>query len=541
MEYDLILKSGTVHDGSGGPPYAADVAVSGDKIAAIGELSDAQAAQTLDCTGFVISPGFVDIHSHSDLSLLHNPRAESKIRQGVTTECTGQCGLGVFPVSELRQHELQQICSFIVPTAESWRWETAAEYLAVLREARPSVNVVPMVAHTPIRAEVMGFEAVEATPQQIEQMCHLAQECFDGGAVGLAFGLAYALGSAAATDEILALCRVAAQNGKHVSVHIRNEGADVISSLEEMTGIARQLDDEGHRLRLQIDHLKTSGPRNWHLAEAALEALEQAHQEGLDVAFDVYPYAVASRHLSGSFPPWMFAGGTDMLLKRLADPQIRQQYRNQLTEWEAERTEHHPLEFDFNRIMISNVQSEENQRLIGMFLSDLIDERDGDPIDVVFDLLIEERAHIDVVLHSMDESSVERNLKHPLSMVGSDGFALAPYGVLAVGRPHPRSYGTFPRFLGRYVREIGIMELPAAIHKCTARPASRLNLSDRGLLKVGYKADVTVFDPDTIIDRATYEDPHQYSEGIAHVIVNGQLTLSEGEHTDAGAGTVLRN
>jgi N-acyl-D-amino-acid deacylase len=541
LSFDIILKHGTVYDGGGAQPVVTDVAIERDTIAAIGDMPDGRAGQILDCSGLVVTPGFIDIHAHSDITLLYNHKAESKIRQGVTTECTGQCGLGVFPVRPENRDALRNACSFIASAPVEWTWGSTAEYIAALRKAGPSLNVAPMVAQGPIRAEVVGLEATPATPQQTEQMCQVLQECFDEGAVGLSFGLAYAPGAVADAAEIEALCRVAAANNKHVSVHIRNEGPTLIKSLDEIIGIAHRMMETGLLLRLQIDHFKCSGPRNWHLADRAIEVVEQAKDEGLDIAFDVYPYDVASRHLTGSFPAWMHSGGNEMLLQRLADPAIREQLRREMAAYDAGETDHHPLEFTPDRIRIVDLNSQENQDVIGKFLSDVIAERGYDPIDVVCDLIIEERGHLNVALYTMNEEDVEKRLRHPLSMIGSDGFALATYGELSRGRPHPRSYGTFPRFLGQYVRDRGIMDMATAVNKCTARSASRLNISDRGLLKCGYKADVTVFDPHRIIDRATFENPHQYPDGIEHVIVNGELTVSGGEHTGAAAGLVLEN
>ena len=541
MSFDIILKRGTVYDGSGAEAVVADLAIERDTIAAIGDMPDARAGQVLDCSGLAVAPGFIDIHAHSDVTHIFNYRAESKVRQGVTTECTGQCGLGVFPVRPENRDALRKACSFIASAPVEWTWGSTAEYLAALRKAGPSVNVAPMVAQGPIRAEVVGLGATPATPEQTQQMCRVLQECFDEGAVGLSFGLAYAPGAAADAAEVEALCRVAAANNKHVSVHIRNEGPNLIESLDEVIGVARRLREADLLLRLQIDHFKCSGPRNWHLGDRAIEMVEQAEDEGLDIAFDVYPYDVASRHLTGSFPAWMHSGGNEMLLQRLADPQIREQFRREMADYEAGETDHHPLEFTPDRIRIVNLTSEHNQDAIGKFLSEIIAQRGYDPIDVVCDLIIEEQAHLDVALYTMNEEDVETRLRHPLSIIGSDGFALAPYGELSQGRPHPRSYGTFPRFLGHYVRDRGIMDMASAINKCTARCASRLNINDRGLLQRGYRADVTVFDPDSIIDRATFEDPHQYPAGIAHVIVNGALTVSGGEHTGAAAGLILEN
>ncbi|MFP3904669.1 MAG: N-acyl-D-amino-acid deacylase family protein, partial [Armatimonadota bacterium] len=510
MTFDLVLANGNIYDGSGAERFTADIGIRGDTIATVGDLGEEDTADIYDCTGLAVSPGFIDIHSHSDVTLLFNPRAESKIRQGVTTECTGQCGLGLYPVREEHKRNLRDACTFIVMAPTELTWNSTAEYIERLREASPAVNVAPMVAQSAVRAYAMGFESAPADDAQTAAMCEVLRQALSEGAVGLSLGLAYALGNAAEVEEVQALCRVVAEEDRHVSVHIRNEGSHVIEALSEMVSVARSLADEGLLLRLQIDHMKTAGPRNWHLMEPALEVVENAREEGLDIAFDVYPYDVASRHLSGSFPGWMHSGGNEQFLQRLGDEDIRRRFRQDLEDWEAGEDVHHPLEFSMDRIMVVEVYTEKNEWTIGKFLDEIAAQRGGHPLDAIFDFLIEERGHISVALFSQDEENVKMCLSHPLSMIGSDGFALAPYGDLSRGRPHPRSYGTYPRFLGRYVRDQSLLPLSEAIHKCTARPAARLKLNDRGTIREGFRADIAVFDPEIIIDRATYTDPHQY-------------------------------
>ncbi|MCE5240952.1 D-aminoacylase [bacterium] len=537
MVLDLLLSGGTVIDGSGAQRRPADVGVTGGRVVAVGDLAGAEAKLQLDCAGQVVCPGFIDLHSHSDLTLLQNPRAESKVHMGVTSECNGQCGMGVFPIRPGAEAQLRAICSFIEADVE-FCWRTPAEYLEVLRQAQTSVNVAPMLGQSALRAFAMGFANRPATAAEIDAMRAAAREGFAAGAVGISLGLAYALGSFASRDELVGLCREAAAHGAEVSVHTRNEGVRQLPALEEMIGIALEAMEDGP-LRLQIDHLKCSGKASWGNMPQALERIEQARDEGLDIAFDVYPYTAGSRHLSGSLPAWMHDGGNDALVGRLRDPECRQRLRDEFEASQRDPGIHNPFELSFADILVTDVGSEANRWAVGLRLSEVAERRRQDPLEATLDLLAEEQAHVSVCLFSMNEDDMKLALAHPLGCVATDGLAFAPYGALAKGRPHPRSYGTYPRLLGHYVREEKLLSLPEAIRKCTSLPASRLALTDRGLLREGYAADITVFDPETIADRATYADPHQYPVGVAHVIVNGALTVTGDKHTGAGAGVVL--
>lgn len=536
-EFDLIFRGGQVLDGTGAQVFVGDVGVAGGRIAAIGDLRTARAVEVLNAVGLMVSPGFIDLHSHSDFTLLVNPAAESKVRQGVTLEVNGQCGFTPFPVRTGDHAQLDGLCPFITEKPR-WDWGSVAEYLARVRSARPNLNVAQMVGHSALRAYVMGFENRAATPREIAAICDATAQALDEGACGVSFGLAYALGCFAQTEEIEAVARVAARRNKLVSVHLRSEGERLCESLGEMLDVARRVSDEAP-LRLQIDHLKASGKRWWGKVGAALEMLEAAAEEGLQVAFDVYPYTAGSRHLSGSLPAWMHDGGNEALLRRLQDPQVRAKLREMHESWRAGTSGHSPFELDFEAIVVTDVANDANRWTVGKTLAAVAQQRSQDALDAALDLLWEERGHVSVVLFSMDEEDMRRCLSHPLGCVATDGLVFAPYGPLSRGKPHPRCYGTFPRAVGRYARDEGLLPMAEAVRKCTSLPASRLGLSDRGVLREGARADLVIFDPSALLDLATYEDPHQYPEGIAWVVVNGQIVVDHRAHRNPGCGEVV--
>lgn len=537
MNYDLLITKADLLDGSGSPARRASVAVAGGRIAAVGELPGATARRVIDGEGLTLCPGFIDIHGHSDLTLLANPRAESKVHMGVTTECNGQCGMGVFPVRPEHCRMLDDTCAFI--SAEvPYDWATTAEYLARLQAARPALNVAAMAGHSALRACVMGFDNRPATADEIDALARLTRQTLAEGAVGVSLGLAYALGSFATTDELEAICGAIATMGGHVSVHPRSEGAHQAQGLHEVFNLARAAAPRGV-LRVQIDHLKCSGPGNWGQMAQALSLIEQARDEGLDVAFDVYPYIAGSRHLSGSLPAWMHSGGNDALLQRLQDPACRDRLQTEHDDWVAGRGGESPFELRPEDILVTSVDSEANRWAIGLRLSEVADRRRQAPLAATMDLLVEEKGRVSVCLFSMHEADMELALTHPLACIATDGLAFAPYGSLSRGNPHPRSYGTYPRLLGHYVRERGLLTLPEAVRKCTSWPAERLQLTDRGVLRPGYWADLVLFNPATITDKATYTDPHRYPEGIELVVVNGEITVEDDQHTGAGAGQLV--
>jgi len=532
--YDLLLLNGQVVDGSGTPSRRADVGVLDGRIERIGDLTEAAARERMDCAGRVVCPGFIDLHAHSELTLLVNPSGESKLHQGVTTELNGQCGMTPFPVHPEDREALRSVCTFIdAPVA--WEWERTWGYLEVLERARPAYNVATLVGQSALRAWVMGFDARPATPDELVAMCGTLNEGLAGGAVGVSLGLSYPLGSFSDSDEPLRLAATCAIQEGLVTVHLRNEGPRLMESLDEMLGIAEETG-----CRLQIAHLKCIGEAHWGGAQRVLEHLEKAVARGIDATYDVYPYTAGSRHLYGSLPNWVVDGGIGPMLERLRQPGARARLRESLNAWAAGLDSGGGFSLDFHNTMITSVRTEANAWCVGVRLDEIAERRGQDPLDATLDLLIEEQAEVSCVLWAMSEDDVRGFLKHPLGCIATDGLAYAPYGPLSEGAPHPRCYGTYARFLGRYVRDEGLLPLEAAIRKCTSLPASRLRLKDRGTLAEGYCADIVVFDPERIAERGDYGRPHAYPDGIDLVIVNGHVAARGPETSAERAGAVIR-
>jgi N-acyl-D-amino-acid deacylase len=523
----ILLRGGALLDGTGQPGRPADLAIKGDRISAIGDLSRWTADLTLNVTGLVVAPGFIDMHSHSDLALLANPRAESKLRQGVTTEVIGQCGFSPAPAPEGQQDAIRALFGSWGQEVD-WTWGSFADYLDALRRHPTSVNVVPLVGHSTIRVGAMGQDNRPPTPSELVAMQDTVRAAMDDGAFGMSTGLIYAPGMFADTEELVALASaLAPANGIYFS-HIRSEAENLLGAIAEAIEIGRRAG-----VPVQIAHLKAEGRSNWGKAEAALEAIDKARAQGVDITFDVYPYTAWNTSLAQLLPTWARAGGPEAIVERLREPTSRSQVRAEI----AAAASADPGRWD--RRLLASVDSDANRPLQGLTIAQIAERRGADPEDVVIDLLVEERADASMVGFAMDENGVRRIISHPLAMIGSDAAAAAPYGLLGRGHPHPRTYGTFPRILGRYVREEGLLTLEDAVAKMTSHPAARLGLTDRGQLAVGLAADIVVFDPNTIADRATYQDPHQYPTGIRCVIVNGILELDGNDHNDRRPGRVF--
>ncbi len=522
---DLIIKNGKILDGSGNIWYRGDVGIEGDSIAALGDLSGAEAQEVIDAEGKYVAPGFIDMHSHSDSNLVVNPEAHSKIRQGVTTEVIGQCGHSAAPLmGEARERAEEQ--------AERWGleidWETMGDYMDRLQREGVSVNVVPLVGHGNLRRIVMGYENREPTEDEMEQMVDLLEEGMEAGAFGMSSGLIYAPGSYSDTDELVHLAKgLRPYNGTYFT-HMRNEGNRLLDALEEAFTISREAG-----IPAQISHHKAVGKPNWGKVKKSLAAIEQVREDGLDVTCDQYPYIATSTSLSASMPKWAHEGGKEALLERLQDPETREKIYEEIDPQKKEAG-------GWDTLVISRVSSEENKHYEGMNLEEIAAERGVEACYAAFDLLVEEELQVGVVNFCLNEDDVRYVMQHPTVMPGSDGSALVTEGPLGEGKPHPRSYGTFVRILGKYVREEGVLTFPEAVRKMTSLPAQKLGLTDRGLLKKGLKADIVVFDADTVEDKATFVEPHQYAAGVEEVIVNGRRVITEGDHTGARPGSVLK-
>jgi len=511
---DLLLRGGLVVDGSGAPGRPADVAVAAGRVLAVGALDGLAARREVDVTGQVVCPGFVDLHSHSDLTLLSSPAAHSKVRQGVTTEVVGNCGLGVAPLADgLDLAALRGAVSYLdLDPAVAWRWRDLAGYRDALAAARPSVNVATLVGHLPLRAGTVGFADRPASAAELDRICGLLADAFGAGAAGLSTGLVYAPACYAGDDELLALGRVAAAHDRVFAWHLRDYADGLLDSVRQALRVA-----ERSGCRTQLSHLAAVGRRNWGGVARALELVSAAHGRGVDVAVDGYPYLAGNASLSQLMPAWAQDGGGAALLGRLRRPAVRARIRAELGDA--------PVGWD--EIYVD-----------GRSVAALAAEQDRAGADVVMDLLQATGNSATMVAFGRSEDDLRALLGHPLSVIGSDGFALDPAGPTGGGVPHPRSYGCYPRVLARYAGAGGV-PLPEAVAKCTARPAARIGLTDRGSIAPGRAADLLVFDPARITDRATFHAPQRYPDGIRLVVVNGTTVVDNGRHTGAGPGLVL--
>ncbi len=539
-DFDLVLTDAIIIDGSGRPAYKADLAVADGTTIATGNFERSTADEMIDCNGLSVMPGIVDCHAHSDLTLLADPRGQSKIQMGVTTELNGQCGLGVFPVRPEDREELKSAVSFITAGVE-WTWESAYDYLTALDRVRPAYSAGVMVGHGSLRSYVMGFEGRAASDDELARMQDALRASLDAGCFGLSFGFEYAPGFFADDREVLALLEVVAQRGKLVSVHTRSQREEFTDAIREMAALCvHAQDNSGGTLRLQIDHLKRSGQRSWGTMAELLGLIEDLREGGLDIAYDIYPYTAGSKHLAGSLPRWVHDGGSAAMLERIAQPDTRERLRKELAEYQAGERDSNPFELDFDRILITDVGSEANASAVGRRLDEVAAERGEEPADAYLNLLIEEDARVNAVFFSMSEEDMREGLVHPLGAIATDGLAYAPSGPAHIGNPHPRSYGTYPRLLGHYVRDEGLMPIEEAVRKCTAWPAERMGLTDRGRIAREMRADLVIFDQRRITDHATWDQPHQFPRGIEFVIVGGKIAVEQGRQNSERYGAALR-
>jgi len=525
---DILIKNGLVVDGTGKGAYEADVGIAAGRIAVVAEGFEQEANRTMEAQGLHLAPGFIDPHTHSDLTLLVNPRAESKIHQGVTTEVIGNCGSSPAPLLGAAVEEVWDEAKVL---GLDVTWATMNEYLEHLRQPGTAVNVVPLVGHNTVRGAVLGFDDVQPTPEQQAEMERLVAEAMEQGARGLSSGLFYPPGFYARTEEVIGLARVAARYGGIYATHIRSETNRLFEAVAEAIEIGKQAE-----IRVQISHVKLEGYRNWEGADQLLAMLEDGDSQGVRVGCDQYPYTAGVSWLAYILPYWAQAGGARAVGERLNDPKVRARLRKDWEENRAEWEDRGGMR-DWTDLLITDCTPRPDVQ--GKNIAEIAADEGKDPLETAFDLIAVSEGQVECVCFGQLEDNVRILMRHPLVVVGSDGDALAPYGVLARSKPHPRYYGTFPRVLSRYVREEKVLSLEEAVKKMTSVTAERFGLSDRGVIREGAWADLVLFDAQAVADRATYTDPHQYPEGIPYVVVNGVVVIDQCEHTGALPGQVL--
>jgi N-acyl-D-amino-acid deacylase len=521
---DLLIQNGKVIDGSGASAEIKDVVLDKGKIIDLGSFPDIQADQVIDAKGLVVSPGFIDMHSHEDATNLFAPDAEGFVAQGITTAVTGNCGISLTPMSDTIKEQVFSLLGEAVNLVPLSSWDSFGSYLDFLTKTGLAINVFPLVGQGAVRAAVMNQTAARPGEEQLQQMQELVIQCLEEGATGISTGLIYPPGSYASTEELVELTRPVGKRGGIYFSHVRGEGDTLLDAIQEEIIIGQKTG-----AAIQHSHYKAMWPKNWDKALTGLQMIDKARSAGIDMNADMYPYAAGSTRLTALLPEWAQEGGLNKIITRAADPATRKKMTESMKSGGVFFME------DWSKVTIPNSA---NPAHIGRDIAELAAEAGKTAHDWIFDAVLETKGNIAVIIFSMSEDNVKMQMHYPTMMFGTDGFGMPFEGPLATGAPHPRSFGTFPRILGKYVRDEKVLSLEEAIYKMCGFPAQKLHLKERGLIKKGYKADIVLFNPDTVIDKADFINPFQRPIGIEVVLVNGKAVLQQGVHTKARSGVI---
>jgi N-acyl-D-amino-acid deacylase len=526
--YDLIIRNAKVVDGTGNPWFRGDVAVSGASIAAVGRVTG-EAARVIDADGLCVCPGFIDVHAHGDFTPFDKAVVDYKLRQGITTEVNGNCGFSAAPVDPSTVGLVRRyVEGFIAPEqGVPWDWQSLGEYLDSIAHAQLAINIAPLIGHGALRAAAMGYEQRAPSAAELDTMQALMRESMEQGAFGLSTGLVYVPGAYAQTGEIIDIAKVAARHGRLYATHMRNEGERLFEDFDEAIHVGRRAE-----LPVQISHHKAAGKPNHGKVRETLKRLENERAHGLEITVDQYPYTASSTTLASVLPPWAQDGGVPKILERLRDPAVRREIKASMVA-DQQHGEDMIRGCNWDEILIASVKSARNKVCEGKSLQQIAGMRGEELLESVFNLLRDEECAVAMIMFTMAEEDVRTVMRHPATMIGTDG-------IWSHGKPHPRIYGTYPRILGTYVREARLLSLEEAVRKMTSFPAQKFGLWKKGIVRQGMDADLVVFDPDTIAERSTFQDPHQYPTGLPYVILSGRVAVDQGRYTGTLAGRVVK-